>query len=817
MARSFLDDVRLALRAFRKQPRFVGVAALTLALGIGSVTAIFSVVNGVLLKPLPFPEPDRIVNLWSNAAGLGFDQFALSPDLFYFFRRETKSFDAMTMFRRRDANLTDGGDPEVVRVTEADAGYFSTFRATPAVGQPFVAAHDAPGAPLVVLISDRLWQRRFARDRAILGKSVHVDGDPAAIVGVMPATLDENGSSDLWLPARLDAAHPPTGSFGWLAAARLKAAVSVETAEREFAPLVKRLLDGGITAPDYRAFLADGKYRVLVHSAREDLVGDLRQPLWILLGTVAFVLLIACANVANLCLIRAEGRQKELAVRAALGATRGALVRKQLVEAMVLAAIGGGLGVAFASLAVPALIRAAPSTIPRLAGVHMDGLVFAVAIGAMLLAAAVFGVVPAFRYTRPATLEALRHGGRGATADRSRHRGRQLLVVVQTAMTLVLLIGSGLLVRSFSRMLQADLGFNPHNVLTFRVALPSSSYPDAARILDFDRRLLERLAAIPGVDSVGATSNLPLISSVSGTAFTIDGRPTPAGQRPPLLPYTFTAPGDVEAIGIRVLRGRAFDRRDLTAGSRDVLVTQTMAERFWPNQDPIGRRLRPSTDQGETPGPWFTVAGVVSSERHDGLRAPPPVLVYWALGAPFGTGARGLSYVLRGPRVAQDAAAVRAAVRELDPGLPVAIVQTMDEILARSIAAFTFTMLTLGLAAIMALVLGTVGLYGLLSYAVTLRVREIGVRLALGAQPSGVMRAIVGQGVAIVAVGLVVGVGGAVALTRLLSELLYDTKPLDVTTFAATCAALLVVAVTASYLPARRAASVSPLESLRSE
>ena len=808
-----LTEIRLAVRTLLKQPRFTIVAALTLALGIGSVTAIFSVVNGVLLRPLPYSEPDRLVNLWSHAPGVGLDRFALSPDLYFFLRGEVHSYADMTMFRRRDANLTESANPEVVPAAETTFTYFSTFGIAPAAGQVFTDAHDKPGAPFVTVISDRLWHRRFGADAAVVGRTVQIDGETATILGVLPPALDENGSPDLWLPARLDQARPPTGTFGWPVSARLKPGVTAQAAEAELAPVLKRLLDG-FQGGDYRAFLEQGKYRISVNSVRDDVIGDVREPLWILLGTVGFVLLIACANVANLFLIRAEGRQREVAVRAALGATRGMLVRAQLVEAFVLAAIGGGLGVLVAAVSIPALIRAAPTTIPRLNTVHIDLPVLIVAAGATALAALIFGIVPAFRYTRRAALGSLRQGGRGATVGRASHRGRRLLVVVQTAMTLVLLVGSGLLVRSFARMSHADLGFSPRDVLSFRVALPRSSYPDPAHVLDFEKRLIESLGALPGVVAAGAGSNLPMTSGASGTAFAIDGRPTPAGQLPPIVRYRFTSPGYVETMGLRVLQGRTFDQRDLKAGSRDILVNKAAADAFWPGVDPIGKRMRPSGDSGND---WYTVVGVVGSELQDGFRKDPPLMLYWGLGAPFPDGARTLGYVLRGPTVTQNPSAVRTAVWAIDPRLPVAMVQTMDEIVSRSIVPFTFTMLTLGLAAAMALTLGMIGLYGVLSYTVTLRVREIGVRLALGAQPRRLMRAVVGQGIALAVIGLAVGIAGAIALTRLLTDMLYGTQPLDVVTYLAMSAALVLVAALASYLPARRAASVSPLESLKNE
>lgn len=813
--RAFLGDVRLALRGFRKEPRFVTIAALTLALGIGSVTAIFSVVNGVLLKPLPYRDAHRLTNIWSNAAGLNLDQFPLSPDLFVYFRDQAKSFEDMTVFQRKEANLNDDARPEVVEAIVTSASYFTTFGIAPAAGQLFTSVHDTRGAPLVVVISDRLWHRRFGADRAAVGKTVQVDGETATILGVLPPELDDSRSPDMWIPSRFDWAHPVTGTFGWNVSARLKPGVTAAAAEGEFVPLVQHLTEGGIEAPDYRAFLTNGHYRVMVHSMREDVVGDMRKPLWILLGTVGFVLLIACANVANLFLIRAEARQKEVAVRAALGATRATLIRKQLTEALVLAAIGGGLGVGLAAVGVPALIRVAPTQIPRLAAVDLDPLVILVAIGTTIVSALIFGLVPAFRYTRLRALVALRHGGRGSTADRSRHRGRQLLVVVQTALTLVLLIGSGLMVRSFAHMLHADLGFDATDVMTFRVALPRSSYPDAARIRDFNTRLLESLRNTAGVQAAGATSVLPMANNAPGTAFVIDGQPNAPGQLPPIIHYKITLPGYTEAMGVRLAKGRTFDSRDMEAGRREILVNQAMAKRFWPTEDPIGKRLRNS---GDNSGAWYTVVGMIGSERQDGFREDPPALLYFPIGAPISQdGSRTLAYVVKGPRVTRDAATLRSAVWAIDKNLPVAAVQPMSDVTSHSIVPFTFTMLTLALAAAMALLLGTVGLYGVLSYTVTLREREIGVRLALGAHPARIMRTVVAQGAAIAAIGLAGGLLGAYLLTRLLGDLLFDTPELDAGTFAITALALFAIAMLASYLPARRAARVSPLESLRAE
>jgi predicted permease len=581
---------------------------------------------------------------------------------------------------------------------------------------------------------------------------------------------------------------------------------------------VKRFLDERVTTPDYRAFITTGHYRVMVHPMKEDLIGDVERPLWILLGTVLCVLLIACANVANLMLIRADGRRREIAVRSALGAPRSWLVRTQLVEAGVLAVIGGILGVVLAAVAVPALIRLAPSTIPRLNEVAIDPLVLAVAAAATTLSALVFGLAPAFRYTRAASVAATRQGARGSTADRSHHRARKLLVVLQTALTLVLLVGSGLLARSFSRMLSTDLGFHAEGVTTFRLTLPESSYKDGAAMAAFDRQLVERLSRIPGVESVGSTSHLPITASASGTAFVIDGQPVQPGQLPPMIHYVFVKPGYFETMKTPLIEGRYFDRRDEEPGRRDVIVNKVVADRFWPKESAIGKRFRPSGADPSTP--WFVIAGVVAPVLHNGVREEPPALIYYPATAPQdgdGSTTRSMAYVLRGRPPGPDAAAIRDAVWGLDRNLPIAVLQTMPEIVKRSYVEFTFTMLTLGIAALTGLILGAVGLYGVLSYAVTLRVREIGVRLALGASPGRVMRSIVGQGILVAGIGLAIGLAGAYGLTRLLGSLLFKTGALDLATFVAMSAALLAVALLASYLPARRAAGVSPLESLRAE
>ena len=811
------DDFRDAGRSLRKQPRFLIIASLTLALGIGAVTAIFSVVNGVLLEPLPYPHANRLVNIWSTAPGLDFDQFPLSPDLFLFYRKNNQVFEDMALFQNKRVSITEAGDPEVVDGAETTSSYFATLGAGFSRGRSYGAEEDTPEAARVAVISHRLWTRRYGGDPQIVGRGIGADGEPTQVVGVAPAWMDHAGSPDVWLPARFNAASPPTGSFGWSAIGRLKEGVRPDQAATHLEPLVRRAMSEYIQSANYRAFLTDGRYRPLVHPMKEDVIGSVREPLWILLGTVAMVLLVACGNVANLCLIRAEARQREIAVRVALGGSRAGLVRKLLAEALVLSAIGAVLGVLFSVVALPVLLQLAPDTIPRLDRVGVDGTVLIFTAAAAIVSALIFGLGPAIRYTRPNILACLHHGGRSATDHPGRQRGRHLLVIAQTAMALVLLVGSGLLARSFARLMQSDQGFVAENVLTFRVALPERTYPKGAEVVRVTRQLVDRLAELPSVEAAGATTDLPIAGSPEGTAFEFDGRRTEAGRLPPIVDYSTVTPGFFATLRVRILRGSDFDSGDLRDGARTIIVNRAAADQYWPGEEAVGKRVRAAGSSPADQRPWYSVRGIVADVRQRGLRDQPRPTIYFPLNATGDRAPRAFTYVLRGPNVRAQAEAVRQAVWAINPDLPLASVLTMQQVVERSVTQFSFTMLTLGIAAGVALLLGAIGVYGVLSYAVSLRTREIGVRLALGAPPSRVRRGVMANAAGVTAIGLVVGAAGSAGLTRLLRGLLYETTPLDAATFAGMSALLFAVALVAAYLPARKAAAVSPMEAMRTE
>jgi putative ABC transport system permease protein len=558
-------DVLHRARALARAPRFTLVAVFTLALGIGATTATFSAVNGVLLKPLPYPDSDRIVGLWHGAPDLGYDQFGISPGIFHQYLTENQAYDAMGLYVAMERSLTEEGDAERVPVTASTAGLFEVLGVQPFLGRTYTEEEATGGGPGVVVLSHGIWERRFGGDRAILGRTMLLDGAPAEIIGVMPEGFDFGGpnrKTELWIPLHLDLANSDPGIFSYQGVARLKPGVTPQAAEAQETALLQRVRERWADEEAFINFLDAGGFHPIVHSLQEEVVGEMRRPLWILLGTVGFVLLIACANVANLFLVRAEGRQREMAVRAAVGATRGRLAGEFLLESTVLAGLGGAVGLALAWAGTPLLLRMAPPEIPRLDQISMDGTVLTFTAGVTLLSVLLFGIAPALRYNVAGLLGVLRYAGRGTTEGQERHHLRNILVVGQTALAMVLLVGSGLLVKSFWEVRRIDPGFDAEGILTFRISLPQAEFPGAARSAAFHQQLLERLRALPGVESAGGVSVLPLAQGAPGTAYDIEGQPTGEGELPPMFWYKFVTPGYFETMGIALLAGRTLELAD---------------------------------------------------------------------------------------------------------------------------------------------------------------------------------------------------------------------------------------------------------------
>jgi putative ABC transport system permease protein len=817
LMRRFTHDFVEAARALGKQPRFLAVTTLTVALGIAAVTTTFSIVNGVLLRPLPHPDADRLVNVWSNAPGLNYDEFPVSPEIFYFYRAHNTVFEDMAISQPGRANLADDREPEVADVARTTYSYFATLGVSFVHGRSYAAADDRPDSARVAVLSHRLWIRRYGGDPSIIGRTIRIDGNPTVVLGVTAAWADSEGAPELWIPARFNPENPQSGAFSWYAVARLKPGVEPVAAVTELGGLVQRALKEFIQGENYRAFLTEGRYRPLVRPMRDDLVGSVREPLWILSATVAMVLLVACANVANLFLIRGEARRREMAVRVALGGSRARLVSKLGAEALVVALVGGVVGAAIASLAQPALLSLAPGTIPRLDQVRIDVTVLAVAGAASVLSALLFGLAPAIRFSRPSVLTSLRSGDRIATESRGRRRVRSALVVAQTATALVLLVGAGLLARSFERLMDADIGFVPDHVLTFRVSLPVATFPSTADVVRVGQELADRLSELPGAEAAAAATALPFSVFPEGTVFEFEGRPIDPGRLPPIVHNQVVTSEYFEALRIPVLRGRYFNTGDRRADIRSAIVDKSLADQFWPGQDPVGKRLRVGERQPDREMPWFTVVGVVQPVRQGDRRDAPRPQIYFPLNTSNERLPRTWAYVIRGPRAASETDAIRRTVSAVHRDLPISAVETMETIVQRSMAQFSFTLLTLSIAAATTLLLGMVGLYGVLSYAVGLRTREIGVRLALGAVPGQVMRSVVVDGAELVAAGLVVGAAAAAGLARFLGNLLFEVKPFDLATFTTMPLVLFAVALIAAYLPARTAARVSPLEAMKTD
>jgi len=799
---------------------FTAIAVITLAVGIGADSAIFSVINGVILKPLPYPHPDELIELSHSALGVHLPDAGSAPFLHFTYRDQGRSFQDLGLFRWNSRTVTGLAEPETAQCLNVTAQVLPILGVQPALGRWFSENDDAPGSSPTAVLTYGWWQARFGGDRSVIGRQIMVDGVSREVIGVMPASfrfLDRDAS--FLLPLQLDRNQTVLGDVDYRGIARLKLGTSIEQASADVARLIPIALHKfpptpGFTVKDFE----DVHFAPKLQYLKRSLIGDIAQTLWILMGTIGIVLLIACANVANLLLVRAEGRQQELAIRAALGAGWREIAQELLRESVALGLLGGMLGLSLAYGAIRVLIAMAPAHLPRLNEISIDPVVILFTLATALATGVLFGMIPVFKYARPRIADSLRGAGRTSSPTREQHRARSLLVVVQVALALVLLIGSGLMIRTFQGLRRVDPGFNPQDALTMRISIPVTQVQDAPAVIHLEQSILEKIRNIPGVTFAGITTLIPTEPGPLDVVYARDK--TYSQSVPPLRRLKFVSPGLLAAMGNRLTAGREFTWTDTYERHAVAMVSENLARELW--QDPrlaIGKQITENLKD-----PWREIIGVVSDEREDGVQEKAPPVAYYPLLMNDFEGnvvaaRRTVSYIVRSKRAGSQSllAEVQQAVWSVNSNFPLANVRTLAEIYDKSLARTSFTLVMLAIASIMALLIGLVGIYGVISYAVSQRRREIGIRMALGASHPDVTRMFVAHGFVLAIMGIGFGLAGSAALTRVLGSLLFNVNPLDPLTYVAVSLGLIAAAVTASYIPALRAMAVQPVEALRAE
>jgi predicted permease len=815
-------QLRQVLRGLRRAPLFAAVALLTLAVGIGANTAIFSVVNGVLLKPLPYPHSEDLVAVWLAAPGLNIKDLNLGPADYFIFRERNRTFQDIGLYMGSTVNVTGFEQPEQASGLMMTDGLLPILEATPLLGRSFAQADDQPGSPDTVILTYGYWQRKFGSDRSVVGKMITVDGAPHEIVGVMRQDFSFGGPNlAVLLPIRFDRAKTFLLPCNYDAIARLKPGVKMAEANTDVARMLPVVLRSFPPPPGYSLkMFEDARMAPNLRTLHQHVVGDVGKLLWVLMGSIGFVLLIACANVANLLLVRAQSRQQELAIRAALGATPWGIAAELLFENLVLALLGGVLGLALAYAALRLLIAMAPSGLPRLQEIGIDGHTLLFSLAASLMASLLFGSVPVLKYAGKHLGTGLREGGRSMSEGRERHRSRSVLVVVQVALAVVLLISSGLMIRTFHALTTVDPGFSAAEQLqTFHVNISETDAKDPEQVVRVEEDILHKIEVVPGVLSVGLSISVPMDGNGwEDTVFAKDRRYS-LGELP-IHRFRFVAPGFFETLGTPLVAGRDFTWGDIYNKVPLAIVSEKVARENW--HDPVlalGKQIRANAKDD-----WREVIGVVRDVHDDGVDKEAPSSVYWPILAVHFMGTeldvrRYVTYSIRSRRAGSETfmSEVRRAVWSVDTNLPLADVHTLDYFYRTSMARTSFTLVMLAIAGSMALLLGSVGLYGVIASSVSQRRREIGIRSALGAQKRELTGLFVRHAMLLTAGGVACGLVAALALTRLMSSLLFGIKPTDPATFVVVSMGLLSTAAVSSYLPARRAATVNPVEALRSE
>jgi putative ABC transport system permease protein len=811
------QDVKGALRGLWKRPGFAIAALVTLSLGIGATSAIFSVVNAVLLTPLPYEAPERRVMVWSK--WISFEKTWVSSQEVVDYRNMASTMTAVGFWNSGFQNLTEAGEPLRLTVGFVSANAFDVLGTRPLLGRMFTSEEDRPSGPPLAVLSYAVWQAQFAGDPAIVGRKIMLNDVPVEVVGVMPAgfrlptdfNVDAAEPTQLWRPLQVDSTNLNRGNHGYYAAAVLAPGQSAATATAELQAIATRLTEQG-QYPQAMQFTA------FAVALDDEIRGEVRPAMFLLMGAVGCLLLIACVNVANLLLVRGDGRLREMAVRTALGAAPRRLVRQLFTESVVLAVLGAAVGLALAAGALRVLTTVDPTSLPPLAPVALDSTVIAFTLVLSVVTTLLFGLAPALRTLHVNLVESLREGGQTTTIGGRRQRLRGLLVATEVALAVVLVIGAGLMIRSLSALGDIDLGFNPDRVLTMRVAISAVKYDSPERVVNFYRELAERVRAVPGVESAGVVRVLPLATTIGDYGLDVDGFVEGPGRNAK-GDWQIVSDGAFEAMGSRLVRGRWFNQADTLASAPVAVINETMARTYWSEgQDVVGGRIR----VGNMQNPWLTVVGIVADERHNGVTGIVKEKFFvphsqWHIA----TGGNLIRSAFVVARTTGDpmsvAGAARSVVRQMDPTLPVANVRSMKEVVAAALATPRLTGLLLGAFAAIALALAAVGIYGVLAYLVSQRTQEIGVRLAIGADRSEVLRMILRQGLTLALSGVAVGIAAALLLTRLMQSLLYEVKPADPATFVAVPVILLLVSLIASYIPALRATKVSPLIALRTQ
>jgi predicted permease len=822
-------DVRYSLRMLRRNPTFALISLLTLGLGIGATTAVFTVVNSVLLRPLPYPNADELIAVWNRAPGAPgiadvSGDLRLSPSMFFTYKDENRTFRNIGIWFAASASVTGVGEPEQVKTIAVSQGTLEALDVKPVLGRWLSEADQRPGSP-AMMIGYGYWQRRLGGDRGIIGRTLTVDSRPREIVGVMPSGFRiVTADPDVIVPFGFDRSRLILPPFGFQSVARLKPGTTIDQASADVARMLPIWNQSWPAFPGVdRGVYERWRITPALRPLKQDVVGNIATVLWVVMGTIAIVMLIACANVANLLLVRADARQQELTVRAALGAGSWRIVRELMLDSVVLGALSGVVGLALAYVGLRALVAMGPATLPRLQEIALDGRALAFSIAIALLSSVLFGTIPALKYAAPRISLVLRGGSRNSSHTRERHRARNVLVVTQVALALVLMVGSGLMLRTFQKLRTVEPGFTgPEHLQTMRIAIPPSLVPDALRVARMQNDIVDKLAAIPGVTAVAFVSVVPLEGvTPNWDAISAEGQQLREGEVPAFRLFKSVSPGLFKTFGTKLVAGREYTWTELHEQRPVVVVSENLARELWGSPSAaVGKRIRQGVG-----GTWREVIGVAQDVHENGLHMPAPATVYWpSLGGSAGlpgqaSVSRAVRFAIRSPQAGTEALLrqVREAVWSVNASLPVDAPQTMQQFYDRSLAGTSFALTMLAISGTMALILGVVGLYGVIAYAVSQRRREIGIRLALGAQRGALRRRFVRHGVILACVGVAIGAGAAIALTQLMSSLLFGVSPIDPLTYVAVAGLLMLAAALASYVPAHRASAVPPSEALAAE